>query len=312
MTEAFHAIGRELFAGPWSGVWPLLVVPAAAALAVRLTLDAIDHQEPLWRGRAAALAVALPGLVFLSLSLHRAATFQSFAIQSWQCAVGLYCPIATIGAIVLRASVLFGRRVRQAQSLLHLATSPSARLSRLAVDSEVQAAELDVDRPLCVLVGVLRPRILVSRGALDLLSDSELAAALMHERAHAHHQDTRWAALLTFVSDCALLSSSRAHALFQESRELIADQEAIRRVPSTDLASAVLKFARYPFATRLGTSVAQPIDLATRVTRLLGHHAPRRKWLPVAALFTALASIGSLAIFPIVSRYVALMLCRSC
>src|SRR5688572_28084254 len=125
MIETFNTIGRELFSGGWSTVSPLLAVPAAAAIAVRLTAEAINLQEPLWRGRAAALAVALPGLVFLSLVLHRAVTFQSFDFQSWQCAVGLYGPVVTIGAILLRASVVFCRRAVEIQSLCQLATRPS-------------------------------------------------------------------------------------------------------------------------------------------------------------------------------------------
>jgi hypothetical protein len=313
MIETFNTIGRELFGGGWSTVWPLLAVPAAAAIAVRLTAEAINLQEPLWRGRAAALAVALPGLVFLSLALHRAVTFQSFDIQSWQCAVGLYGPVVTIGAILLRASVVFCRRAVEIQSLCQLATPPSARLSRLAVGSEVQVAELDVDRPICVLVGVWRPRILVSRGALDLLSDPEVAAALMHERAHARHRDTRWAALVSFVGDCALLPTTRIYALFQEARELIADREAIRRVPPVDLASAVLKFSRYPMGARLGASVAQPMDLAKRLTHLLEPGAPARSnRLAAAALCAAFAGIGSLASFPVVARHLAAILCSGC
>jgi Zn-dependent protease with chaperone function len=314
VREAATLVGRELFGGPWHAVWPLVVIPAAAALAVRLTLKAIEDQEPQWGGKAAAVAAGIPGSIFLALATYRVAAFELFAMQSWACVIGLWAPPAAIGLIVLRAGVRLRRRAAQVESLLRFAAPASPRLTEAAAGVDVPVAELDVSRPLCVLAGALRPRILVSSGALRLLSDKELTAAIMHERAHARHRDTAWTAALSVIGDLALVSSGRALALFQQSRELIADREAIRRVPATDLASALVKFARHPFEVPHGASIAQPMDLTRRIAHLFDTSAPfppgRRP--RAIGLAVALTVIASFAAFPLVARQLTRILCSGC
>src|SRR5205807_9862855 len=51
-------------------------------------------------------------------------------------------------------------------------------------DDMVAAYVVDADMPIMALVGVLRPRLLVTRGVIDALTAEELRAGVAHELGH--------------------------------------------------------------------------------------------------------------------------------
>jgi hypothetical protein len=51
-------------------------------------------------------------------------------------------------------------------------------------DTSMQAYAIDTDAPLMALVGVLRPRLLITRPVLEALTDEELRASVAHELGH--------------------------------------------------------------------------------------------------------------------------------
>src|SRR5881296_1512172 len=56
----------------------------------------------------------------------------------------------------------------------------------VAAGAGISAFEVETERPLMALVGVLRPSLLVARGLVEALSNEELAACVVHELGHSH------------------------------------------------------------------------------------------------------------------------------
>lgn len=134
-----------------------------------------------------------------------------------------------------------------------------------------------------------RRRIVVTRGALDLLDDAQLAAALAHERAHLdqrHDLVIGWAAALTRAFPRIGLFA-RGLAESRRLVELLADDTATRRVDRLTLADALLALAggRTP-AGALGAAG----DAAARVRRLIAPGNPLSIRSRVGAVLAALAA----------------------
>ncbi len=183
---------------------------------------------------------------------------------------------------------------------------PSYRLS-VALAADAQDADLfgvgiRVTRSLgvdAVVVGALRPRIYVGSGLLEMLSDEEKRAVVLHEE---HHRRTRAplraAALGAWLRLLGRSPAIRARVLDRlADLETLADADAIRRGSSPrSLARALLK----------GDVSLQPASFAyaaeRRVGRLLERVEgkteeptvrPPYEWLPVIVLGIALVACGA-------------------
>jgi Zn-dependent protease with chaperone function len=109
-------------------------------------------------------------------------------------------------------------------------------------DDAPDAVLLDDPRAAAYCLPGLRPRIVLSAGALRLLDPGELRAVISHEHAHAHgHHDL---ALLPFASMVALLDWTpyvrRAPRAVAGLLEMAADDSAARRHQPRVLASALI------------------------------------------------------------------------
>lgn len=200
-------------------------------------------------------------------------------------------------------------RARQRQRVL---------LQLLAHDDPKVPGALVVDHPTATAYCVpgLRSAIVISAGTLDLLDQAELAAVLAHERAHlrARHDLVLlpFSALLrAFRWSKVVLEANRSVALLVE---MMADDQARRRLPARELATALLRVGtsgggRAPAgalavvggfrgAVAAGRSricgcdapaaTIADSDLAARVTRLL--RPPHGLPLPTTALLGVLAA----------------------
>jgi BlaR1 peptidase M56 len=173
------------------------------------------------------------------------------------------------------------------------------------------------DKPLLALVGVFRPRIVLSRRLVDAsaLHPAALRIALKHERAHASRGDN-WklllANLLPGLPLCVSHSLS-AREMWKRHAEWAADDEAIDGDPDRALllAESLLFFARSSAASLngiLATGLAGPdSELAMRIQRLLMEHPPiasgakqgRHSLLAMSALCFSLAvAIGTFFAYP--------------
>lgn len=181
------------------------------------------------------------------------------------------------------------------------------RAHRLRLDAVAEILEQE-DRALVPVGGVrlvdhpravayclpgLRPRVVVSKGALAALDDGELAAVLAHERAHARGRHdlviqpfVAWAATFPFLP-----TASRAVAAVELLIEMLADDAAHRTCRSEDLRRALWHLARdHDSGSRHGgTSLG--VQVAVRASRLAAPPRPLPRLTRAGVYLAAVALI---------------------
>jgi Zn-dependent protease with chaperone function len=200
-----------------------------------------------------------------------------------------------VAAVVLAARLVGGLIIATIRTLRH-----RARLRRL-VDLVARpyppnrnARVLDHPAAMAYCLPGLRPRVVLSAGALHLLNDQQVAAVLAHE--HAHTRARHDLVVLPFRALYASLPwvpwVGRAHQAVTMLVEMLADDCACRRHQRRVLASALVQVATATPAVPAGALGATQAPLVTRVRRLLDPPAPAPAWLPLAAYLTALALLA--------------------
>jgi hypothetical protein len=253
---------------------------AILALAVSMIAPRAIRRAERMRARAGAgllLALRLlpPGLALVVVAGICAPSYLWLEPNASPEEVGMvFLGVALTGAALgvagleraLRAAMLSARRLRDCPRLI------------------------ESDAPVLMLAGVVRPRLVVSRGVIGALAPDQLAVAVRHEWAHRMAHDNLKRLLLLAIPDVlprlrGLRSLERAWARMAE---WAADDRAVGRSSrrSVALAAALVRVARMgsaPALTPLATSLlADRGDLAARVDRLL-HPAARpaasRAWI---------------------------------
>jgi len=172
---------------------------------------------------------------------------------------------------------------------------------------------VESDAAVLMLAGVVRPRLVVSRGVRQMLTEEQLDAALRHERAHGVSRDNLKRLLMLLAPEPipGFGALRRLEQGWSRMAEWAADDWAVAGSEERGLAlaSALLAVARMdrprqamPLATPL---LADRAGLAERVERLLAEPAapePARHAVAVAAAtVTAVAAIIPL-VLPAVHR----------
>jgi Zn-dependent protease with chaperone function len=231
-----------------------------------------------------------------------------FCIACALMGLGLVLTSAVRGAVALSQ----GCRISRMWRISH-GTEPIQ--TRRVADTEICVTEEDTGAPLMALVGVFRPRLLVSRRLLQALTVPQLEAALRHERAHLLSRDNLKRLLMAVAPGIApgmvpckgRLAAVEAH--WERFAELAADDYAAggRADRSIALAETLVKVARLGNSDRpmpLASSLASNnLQLALRVDRLmsLASAAPLQKSRrPLAWRYLLLLSgmVGLLAVLP--------------
>ncbi|MFD8598559.1 M56 family metallopeptidase [Kitasatospora sp. NPDC059646] len=289
MTAALALLGYALLVGV------LAPLPLARA---RWTHRAPRLAVALWQGLTlsfltalvlAAHHLAVPG-VHLHLGLvgllhlcgvdHPGGLLATGPGQSWRLllpAAAAAWPLGRYAAVLIRTA----RHRRRHRTLLDLVAARDPRLG---------AHVLDHDTPAAYCLPGRRARIVLTRGALDLLTPQQLAAVLAHERAHVagrHHlartAADALAAAFPFLP-LARLAARETPLLL----EMAADDRAVRRHPRAVLAAAMYRVAGGPVpqtAFAAGGTAA-----LLRVRRLLAPAAAPHPALRAAAALTAAAA----------------------
>ncbi len=133
------------------------------------------------------------------------------------------------------------------------------------------------EAPLLALSGLLRPRLLISRGVLRVLSTEELDAAFRHEHAHRISRDNAKRLLLLLAPD--IFPFVRPLRMLEHSWSKFAEWAADDQAAAGDSCRAVSLAAALVHVARLGTGPRLPFlstpllvgdrDLSARVDRLL-------------------------------------------
>lgn len=203
-------------------------------------------------GGLAVLALGSFGLVFLRLFerwrvtpgavSHRVAILgQELSYPTANLAAIVVVALALLGAIVV--AIVIAAAVRQLNATRRLAR----RLAKGPQTVVKDALVIESARPQAFALGLLRPRVYLTTGALTILDEDALEAVLMHERHHARRRDPlRLAAsrllgkALFFVPGFAELGRRR-----ETLGEISADLAAISQAPAnrSALARAMLSFS---------------------------------------------------------------------
>ncbi|AFM17553.1 Zn-dependent protease with chaperone function [Mycolicibacterium chubuense NBB4] len=146
---------------------------------------------------------------------------------------------------------------------------------------------LGVAQPLAYCLPGVRSRVVVSEGALNTLSDNEVAAILSHERAHLRARHDLVLEMFTAVHAAFPRLVRSAHALnaVRLLIELLADDAAVRTTGPTPLARALVACASS--RTPRGALAAGGPTTVVRVRRLAG--APNSRLLAARAYAAAAA-----------------------
>ncbi|MFZ0797438.1 MAG: M56 family metallopeptidase [Terriglobales bacterium] len=134
------------------------------------------------------------------------------------------------------------------------------------------------ETPPLTLVGVRRPKVLVSESTVALLSDNELHIALKHELAHMQSRDNLKKLVFRF---CPFPGMARLESAWSQAAELAADDAAVSNLDdAVDLAAALVKLSRLvPVETAPVCTVGFVTgSISARVARLLAwNEAEARK-----------------------------------
>lgn len=229
-----------------------------------------------------AMAVALTRIDFSSTSAGEIAA----ACRQWAFPY-LDAPavaVLLVGSLCVAAVILVMREAWQA-------TRATRRFQRsLSVQGFVpgqrDALLVEDPRPRAFCVGLLRPRVYLSRGAVSLLDRAELRAVLAHERHHLRRRDPlRLLVARSLGEGLFFLPVLRRLAeRYAALAEVAADEAAVGEAGQRPLASALLRFDSHP---------SPAVGIAPeRVDHLLGE---RTRWeLPTLLVLGAVATIGAL------------------
>ncbi|HEX9177160.1 MAG TPA: M56 family metallopeptidase, partial [Mycobacterium sp.] len=154
---------------------------------------------------------------------------------------------------------------------------------------------IDVSEPLAYCLPGVRSRVVVSKGALNTLSDKEITAILRHERAHLRARHDLVLEMFTAVHAAfpRFVRSARALDAVRLLVEMLADDAAVRVAGPTPLARALVACAAGP--TPSGALAAGGPSTVARVRRLSG----RGNSLAVAT--TAYLAAAAILVVPTVA-----------
>jgi Zn-dependent protease with chaperone function len=243
---------------------------------------------------AVGVAAATAAVLTAAGSVHRSArgthdvmiAGQAFTYPAVNAAAAILLALAALGAAVL-ATVVRGAlgQLRAHRRLVHgipvlgpLPGHPSVRV-------------IDESSPQAFCAGYFRPSVYVSRGALELLSEAELAAVLSHEDRHRSTRDPlRFACARVLSRALFFLPALRPLSdRYEELAEQRADAAAVRARAGdrSALAAAMLAFdaATPPGAAGISNE---------RVDALLGE--PSRWRLPSPLIALSLATLSGFVV----------------
>ena len=260
----------------------------------------------LWVSSLALRALtACFAVLYLTLYLPRSDVFSAITHWCWHTVLPLMATHLGLdghrvgtAAMILPPFVLAASALSAAFAVTRAARSLRRLLNRHAIGVGPRDS-LIIGGPevLVAAAGIVRPRLVVSAGALTTLDDDELAAGLDHERGHIRHFHRF---VLVFCQICkalgGLLPGTRRAAVELEFHlERDADRFATRHNDRLALASAICK------ATTNGPESVAVLSLrgygvTERVRQLLEEQPSRPRSAGVAALSAAALTMLALTL----------------
>src|SRR5262249_30008603 len=158
---------------------------------------------------------------------------------------------------------------------------------------------LPVEEPQAYVLGILKPRVYVSRGLLEQASEDDLASVLAHEHAHAARRDP----LRRLITSIGLVLHLPGIArlldrLLTRTQEMAAAADAAGAVGGpVRVAESLVRFARLRGPGRAAAVEFGSGDLEARVRELLDSRQRRSGGPSAAALIGFSIALCLLALF---------------
>ena len=271
MSTLPYLVHGTTLALAWFMLFNVAVTAAVALVSARLTRRERAASPGFWlalRLAPAVLSAAFVAVLFLP-SYWR---YEPREVEGFDVSLTLLAVVALtiIGTAAARGVLAWRRAERRTEAWMRVARTLSLP------DTSMPAFAIDSDAPVMALVGIFRPRLLITRPVLDALTDEELRASVAHELGHSRAWDNLKRLAMCAAPD-VLRATSAAYAIEQRwavDSELVADRGAgDSRDARCALASALVKVARL---TPPAAFMAEPIstlmdggDITARVRRLL-------------------------------------------
>jgi beta-lactamase regulating signal transducer with metallopeptidase domain len=184
------------------------------------------------------------------------------------------CSLLILGAGLVRV-LLAEARTKRAVTRWRLSAS---NCEGDAISPTIQASD---GAPPLILVGIRRPKVMVSDIAVTVLSDDELQVAVRHELGHMRSWDNLKKVFISATPFPGMTSLERA---WREAAELAADDSAVtNRQEALALAAALIKLSRFSeqwaeaaLATGL---VSGSTSIGVRLERLIEWRVTSRRHL---------------------------------
>lgn len=270
------------------------------------------------------LIVALVGAATISLVTAFVIGIHPFAEARW----GFHTPVricselisdaqlrgAVVGGLTLTAIVIHttlaaaawrrsARKVQELTSVLEALphVESSGRLLQIlaATGARAHTTVVDSREVFAFTAGQQKPRIYLSRAAIESLDNDELEAVIRHEQHHRQAGDPlRTQALIALRAALGYLPATRRLVrAYLHQAEYAADDAALRNVQPQTLLKAFVKLAE---ASTPSAAIAGYTDFAeARIVRLTSHREPEApEWASLLGAFTAsLVLLVSLPLF---------------
>jgi Zn-dependent protease with chaperone function len=206
------------------------------------------------------------------------------------------------GARSVVRQILASQRLARRAHGLALELPNELALTASAVGLAGRVVLLDAPERFSFAYGVLTPRVAVSRGLLESVSNDELLAVLEHERYHVCNLDPLKVVLVQALSAAFffLPALDALRARYLAGRELAADRRAVKACGRGPLASALLKVVRGPDWSELeGVAAIGGSELLdARVAQLESGIQPK-----LATLSTTCAAVSLLGVVLFASTF---------
>jgi Zn-dependent protease with chaperone function len=247
---------------------------------------------PKWAGRGLAIGV-VPGaglacLAWLGSCAGSPRCIGDSGAMAWQSALlAGGAALAGVGGLAWLARTAWLLRAGRALADARRDSAWPLALRRAAARTGVEHVIcLAVEHPLAFCVGIVRPRIVVSKGLVAVLRQRELEAVLIHEEHHRRRRDPLRRVAQQAAADVvfALPLLEWAMHRFRERSELAADRAAIAVLGPEPVAGALWALGS-PAAPYAAAGFGGAATL--RVSQVLGDPLPARR--PAVRLWAASA-----------------------
>jgi Zn-dependent protease with chaperone function len=212
---------------------------------------------------------------------------------------------ALIGVIIWRLGRLMAATRRVSRKWLEAA-------QQVPVSAPIPVYRIKNPESLVAIIGFFRPRILIGRQAMDVLTDEELRAAVAHELAHARSADNVKQLVVTITRLPRWVGQFSVERAWSNAVEIAADNAALARgISALELGSAIVKIGRLrsisPEAASIAACHLVPLADAATLSGRLEHLRqflssdsvpPTTMGTTPAGLAAGLLIIGYLLILP--------------